>query len=40
MEAGRAEKVVGVERRMIGSSQCLPIVSLVAVSTTQGSDHQ
>lgn len=40
MEARRAEKVVGVERRMIGFSQCFPIVSLVSVSTTQGSDHQ
>lgn len=37
MEARRAEKVVGVERRF---SQCFPIVSLVSVSTTQGSDHQ
>lgn len=29
MEARRAEKVVGVERRMIGFSLCFPVVSLV-----------
>lgn len=40
MEARRAEKVVGVERRMIGFSPCFPVVSLVLVSTTQGSDRQ
>lgn len=40
MEARRAEKVVGLEGRTIGFSQCLPIVSLVTVSTTQGSDYQ
>lgn len=32
--------MVGLEGRTIGFSQCLPIVSLVTVSTTQGSDYQ
>lgn len=40
MEARKAEKVVGVEGRTTGLSLCLPIVSLVTVGTTQGSDHQ